>query len=111
MKQSAGNQTQRRESFTLDSSLQNITILPGPYLTGSHLYKDQRLLPIHSYTNESSAVRQSGIVPGIVAASIFIVFLLGLYTILWKCMSFEVKRYKGSRRPKQKIHRSGTVSC
>ncbi|XP_041066428.1 uncharacterized protein sb:cb288 isoform X2 [Carcharodon carcharias] len=64
MKQSAGNQTQRRESFTLDSSLQNITILPGPYLTGSHLYKDQRLLPIHSYTNESSAVRQSGIVPG-----------------------------------------------
>ncbi|XP_069773733.1 uncharacterized protein [Narcine bancroftii] len=35
---------------------------------------------------------------GIVAATIFIAFLLGLYTILWKCMSFQAKRdYAGQQ--------------
>ncbi|XP_062913244.1 uncharacterized protein sb:cb288 isoform X4 [Mobula hypostoma] len=42
------------------------------------------------------------------AAAIFIVFLLGLYTILWKCMSFQTKRHRGSGRSKL---RAAHVSC
>ncbi|XP_067879154.1 uncharacterized protein sb:cb288 [Heterodontus francisci] len=111
MKQSAGNQTQTRERLTLNNNIQNVTVLPEPYMAGNHLDEDQRLLSIHSHTNESTVARQSGIVPGIVAAAIFIAFLLGLYTVLWKCMSFQNKRHKGNRRTKQKTNHSATVSC
>ncbi|XP_029460052.1 uncharacterized protein LOC115092844 isoform X3 [Rhinatrema bivittatum] len=36
--------------------------------------------------------QKSGIVPGIIAAAIFISFLLCLYAILWKCMVYAPKR-------------------
>ncbi|XP_067857735.1 uncharacterized protein sb:cb288 [Heptranchias perlo] len=110
MKPSAENETQTRKSFTLKSEIQNVTILPESYTTGNHL-DNQRLLPVHGQTNEPLAVRQSGIVQGIVAATIFIAFLLGLYTILWKFMGFQAKRHKGNGRSRQKIHHSVTVSC
>uniref|UniRef100_UPI0037E84F3E uncharacterized protein isoform X2 n=1 Tax=Semicossyphus pulcher TaxID=241346 RepID=UPI0037E84F3E len=35
---------------------------------------------------EDSLSRSSGIIPGAIAATVFIAFLLGLYAILWKCM-------------------------
>ncbi|KAM9360856.1 uncharacterized protein ABDE67_001484 [Symphorus nematophorus] len=38
-----------------------------------------------SYT-EDSLTSSSGIIPGAIAATVFIAFLLGLYTVLWKCM-------------------------
>ncbi|XP_068995046.1 uncharacterized protein [Embiotoca jacksoni] len=35
---------------------------------------------------EDSLTRSSGIIPGAIAATVFIAFLLGLYAVLWKCM-------------------------
>ncbi|KAG8574527.1 hypothetical protein GDO81_009217 [Engystomops pustulosus] len=40
------------------------------------------------FTNNSTVfpAHASGLVPGLIAAGIFIMFLLCLYAILWKCM-------------------------
>ncbi|XP_040010253.1 uncharacterized protein sb:cb288 isoform X3 [Xiphias gladius] len=38
-----------------------------------------------SFTEES-LTRSSGIIPGAIAATVFIAFLLALYAVLWKCM-------------------------
>ncbi|XP_044051063.1 uncharacterized protein sb:cb288 isoform X2 [Siniperca chuatsi] len=35
---------------------------------------------------EDSSTRSSGIIPGAIAATVFIAFLLALYAVLWKCM-------------------------
>ncbi|XP_050931198.1 uncharacterized protein sb:cb288 isoform X1 [Lates calcarifer] len=35
---------------------------------------------------EGSLTRNSGIIPGAIAATVFIAFLLALYAVLWKCM-------------------------
>ncbi|KAG8441014.1 hypothetical protein GDO86_006667 [Hymenochirus boettgeri] len=43
---------------------------------------------------------KSGLVPGLIAATIFIAFLLCLYTILWKCMVSHSNR-KGKRTKKK----------
>ncbi|XP_078522885.1 uncharacterized protein LOC144791938 [Lissotriton helveticus] len=52
--------------------------------------------------NTSYPTPPSGIVPGIIAASLFISFLLCLYAILWKCMVSMPKRQmkrQNRRRP------------
>ncbi|XP_051896744.1 uncharacterized protein sb:cb288 isoform X2 [Pristis pectinata] len=108
MKQFAENATQTRQSLTLNSGKQNITGLPEPCATGSCM-DNQKLLPVHNQTNGPSAA--NGIIPGMIAATIFIVFLLGLYTILWKCMSFQTKRHRGSGRSKLRVSHSPSISC
>ncbi|KAG7239248.1 hypothetical protein INR49_029538 [Caranx melampygus] len=35
---------------------------------------------------EDSLTRTSGIIPGAIAATVFITLLLALYAVLWKCM-------------------------
>ncbi|KAJ4941701.1 hypothetical protein JOQ06_011577 [Pogonophryne albipinna] len=35
---------------------------------------------------EDSLTSSSGIIPGAIAATVFIAFLLALYAVLWKCM-------------------------
>ncbi|XP_070821226.1 uncharacterized protein [Chaetodon trifascialis] len=35
---------------------------------------------------EQSLSRSSGIIPGAIAATVFIAFFLALYAVLWKCM-------------------------
>ncbi|XP_041089571.1 uncharacterized protein sb:cb288 [Polyodon spathula] len=46
--------------------------------------------------------RGNGIVPGGIAAAVFIALLLGLYTILWKCMGTAPKRKQTMRMRDQK---------
>ncbi|KAM4576189.1 uncharacterized protein PAE49_006406 [Odontesthes bonariensis] len=41
---------------------------------------------------EESLTRSSGIIPGAIAATVFIAFLLALYAVLWKCMMSPPKR-------------------
>ncbi|XP_072537232.1 uncharacterized protein [Salminus brasiliensis] len=41
--------------------------------------------------------KRSGIVPGAIAAALFISFILALYTVLWKCMVSPPKRGKRKR--------------
>ncbi|XP_073323055.1 uncharacterized protein [Pagrus major] len=36
--------------------------------------------------SEDSVTKTSGIIPGAIAATLFIAFILALYTVLWKCM-------------------------
>ncbi|XP_054467246.1 uncharacterized protein sb:cb288 isoform X2 [Anoplopoma fimbria] len=40
----------------------------------------------HPSHPEDSLTSSSGIVPGLIAATVFIAFLLALYAVLWKCM-------------------------
>lgn len=40
-------------------------------------------LPSHA---EDSLTKSSGIIPGAIAATVFIAFILALYAVLWKCM-------------------------
>ncbi|XP_070761068.1 uncharacterized protein [Enoplosus armatus] len=40
----------------------------------------------HPSGTEDSLTRSSGIIPGAIAATVFIAFLLALYAVLWKCM-------------------------
>ncbi|XP_051279681.1 uncharacterized protein sb:cb288 isoform X1 [Dicentrarchus labrax] len=35
---------------------------------------------------DDSLTKSSGIIPGAIAATVFIAFLLALYAVLWKCM-------------------------
>ncbi|XP_061115719.1 uncharacterized protein sb:cb288 [Conger conger] len=41
---------------------------------------------------------ESGIVPGVIAAAVFISFLLALYAVLWKCMVTAPKRQEKKKR-------------
>ncbi|XP_072917369.1 uncharacterized protein [Hemitrygon akajei] len=68
--------------------------------------QDQKFHSVPNHPDGPSPA--SGLIPGMTAAAIFIVFLLGLYTILWKCMSFQTKRHRGSGRSKL---RTAHVSC
>ncbi|KAM4678044.1 uncharacterized protein O3C94_010043 isoform 2-T3 [Discoglossus pictus] len=53
-------------------------------------------------SDNSELEHRSGLVPGLIAASIFIMFLLCLYTILWRCMVSQAhrnaKRYRKSKK-------------
>ncbi|MCJ8735370.1 hypothetical protein PDJAM_G00246050 [Pangasius djambal] len=63
-------------------------------------------LPLTSHRNGSLVAspapiterpKHSGIIPGMIAAGIFIILLLALYAILWKCMVSPPKRGKRKR--------------
>ncbi|XP_002932594.1 uncharacterized protein LOC100496891 [Xenopus tropicalis] len=43
---------------------------------------------------------KSGLVPGLIAATIFIMFLLCLYAILWRCMVSQANRHNKRHRKK-----------
>ncbi|OCT86576.1 hypothetical protein XELAEV_18020261mg [Xenopus laevis] len=43
---------------------------------------------------------KSGLVPGLIAATIFIMFLLCLYTILWRCMVSQANKHNKRHRKK-----------
>ncbi|RVE67963.1 hypothetical protein OJAV_G00086800 [Oryzias javanicus] len=51
---------------------------------------------------EGSPSRSSGIIPGIVAAAIFITFLLSLYAVLWRCMTSPRQRKRSKARARMK---------
>lgn len=55
--------------------------------------------------DERPVDRTSGIIPGAIAAAVFIGFLLALYSVLWKCMGRQPKRRK-RRRSKVREQRS-----
>ncbi|KAM4748112.1 uncharacterized protein WCC33_005582 [Rhinophrynus dorsalis] len=59
----------------------------------------QPLYPTNSSSTEQE--HRSGLVPGLIAASIFIMFLLCLYTILWRCMVSQAHRQAKRHRRKR----------
>ncbi|XP_062913241.1 uncharacterized protein sb:cb288 isoform X1 [Mobula hypostoma] len=95
--------------FIRSQSKKNTTSLPQPCTLGRCMDNVTQVQKFHSVPNHSDGPSPaSGLIPGMTAAAIFIVFLLGLYTILWKCMSFQTKRHRGSGRSKL---RAAHVSC
>ncbi|XP_014344419.1 uncharacterized protein SB:CB288 [Latimeria chalumnae] len=101
----------------LGAALQNLSdsSSPAPIATSSRngLTQDSWLLSGDAKTSNRTPERESGIIPGIIAASIFICLLLGLYTILWKCMVAAPKRQR--KKPQNKVprreHSRGKTSC
>ncbi|KAL4609544.1 hypothetical protein GN956_G23891 [Arapaima gigas] len=53
--------------------------------------------------------RGSGIIPGGIAAAVFISFLLALYAMLWKCMGSAPKRKDKKKKPK--AHEQTELVC
>ncbi|KAM3924182.1 uncharacterized protein RB166_007549 [Leptodactylus fuscus] len=53
------------------------------------------------FTNSSTILpgHTSGLIPGLIAAGIFIMFLLCLYAILWKCMISPPRKKRKKRSP------------
>ncbi|XP_042277600.1 uncharacterized protein sb:cb288 isoform X2 [Thunnus albacares] len=47
---------------------------------------------------DDSLTRTSGIIPGLIAATVFITFLLALYAVLWKCMVSPPQRKHSKAR-------------
>lgn len=58
---------------------------------------------------ETPVNRESGIIPGAIAAAVFIGFLLALYTVLWKCMVTQPKRRK--KRVSLKAREQRSLTC
>ncbi|XP_043103375.1 uncharacterized protein sb:cb288 [Puntigrus tetrazona] len=58
---------------------------------------------------ESPMKRESGIIPGAIAAAVFIGFLLALYAFLWKCMVTQPKRRK--KRVSLKAREQRSLTC
>ncbi|KAG9335480.1 hypothetical protein JZ751_004609 [Albula glossodonta] len=58
-----------------------------------------------------AAGRGSGIIPGGLAAAVFISFLLVLYAILWKCMVTSPKRGQKKRRWKSGEQKQKQLVC
>ncbi|XP_048474682.1 uncharacterized protein sb:cb288 isoform X2 [Rhincodon typus] len=113
MKRSAGSVTPERGSLAVSSNMQNVTVPPelDDALDTMTRPVDQRPPPIRHSADASPPARQNGVAPGFAAAAIFIAILLGLYTILWKCMSSEVRRDKSYGRSRQKVYQLGADSC
>ncbi|KAI1900902.1 hypothetical protein AGOR_G00054620 [Albula goreensis] len=60
---------------------------------------------LHPPGTEAPLDRGSGIIPGGIAAAVFISFLLALYAVLWKCMVTPPKRSTGRGKKKKKKRR------
>ncbi|XP_073674610.1 uncharacterized protein [Garra rufa] len=58
---------------------------------------------------ETPMNRESGIIPGAIAAAVFIGFLLALYAVLWKCMVKQPKRRK--KRVSLKAREQRSLAC
>ncbi|XP_067251291.1 uncharacterized protein sb:cb288 [Chanodichthys erythropterus] len=58
---------------------------------------------------ETPMNRESGIIPGAIAAAVFIGFLLALYAVLWKCMVTQPKRRK--KRTSLKAREQRSLKC
>ncbi|AWP07433.1 putative synaptobrevin -like YKT6 [Scophthalmus maximus] len=61
----------------------------------------------HPSCTEGSFTRSSGIIPGAIAATVFIAFLLALYAVLWKCMVSPPQRKHSKVRVR--VHQRSSV--
>ncbi|XP_045889927.1 uncharacterized protein sb:cb288 isoform X2 [Micropterus dolomieu] len=61
----------------------------------------------HPSHTEGSSTRTSGIIPGAIAATVFIAFILALYAVLWKCMVSPPQRKHGKVRVR--VHQRTSV--
>ncbi|KAI1882562.1 hypothetical protein AGOR_G00252030 [Albula goreensis] len=71
----------------------------------------QRNATSHPSHPDPAAGRGSGILPGGLAAAVFISFLLVLYAILWKCMVTSPKRGQKKRRWKSGEQKQKQLVC
>ncbi|XP_062418254.1 uncharacterized protein sb:cb288 [Pungitius pungitius] len=51
-----------------------------------HLTNGSIVAATHPSLTENSFTSSSGIIPGAIAATVFIALLLALYAVLWKCL-------------------------
>ncbi|XP_069038501.1 uncharacterized protein [Lepisosteus oculatus] len=89
----------KTEGNLVQSVLQDLAwdALSGAHTNGS---TPAMQFPHTQPTAGSEVVRGSGIIPGGIAAAVFISFLLALYAVLWKCMVAAPKRHEKKRKAK-----------
>ncbi|KAG7489737.1 hypothetical protein JOB18_019180 [Solea senegalensis] len=61
----------------------------------------------HPSSTEEPLTQSSGIIPGLIAATVFIALLLALYAVLWKCMVSPPQRKHSKVRVR--IHQRSSV--
>ncbi|KAJ8400103.1 hypothetical protein AAFF_G00401420 [Aldrovandia affinis] len=64
----------------------------------------------HPSHTDPTAGRGSGIIPGAMAAAVFISFLLVLYAVLWKCMGSSPQR-REKRKKRSKSREQAQLVC
>ncbi|XP_035392277.1 uncharacterized protein sb:cb288 [Electrophorus electricus] len=73
-------------------------VVPAPVWLPLTSLRNGSMVASPSPLTETPLHKRSGIIPGLIAAALFITFLLALYTVLWKCMvSPATKRGKRTR--------------
>ncbi|KAL3062644.1 uncharacterized protein sb:cb288 isoform X1 [Trematomus bernacchii] len=88
---SGGNSSMMVDSDLTQQLLQNVQHRNGSTAAATR--------PSHT---EDSLTSRSGIIPGAIAATVFIAFLLALYAVLWKCMVSPPQRKHSKLRVRVK---------
>ncbi|KAJ8339484.1 hypothetical protein SKAU_G00362700 [Synaphobranchus kaupii] len=78
--------------------------LPWGSITAAH--SNGSIATSHPSHTDPAGARGSGIIPGGIAAALFISFLLVLYAMLWKCMVTTPRRREKKKKKKKKKKRS-----
>ncbi|KAJ8261105.1 hypothetical protein COCON_G00168280 [Conger conger] len=73
-----------------------------PWSSSTAVHSNGSVATSHPSHTDPGDARGSGIIPGAIAAAVFISFLLVLYAVLWKCMVTTPRR----REKKKKKRRS-----
>ncbi|KAL7827291.1 hypothetical protein SRHO_G00330090, partial [Serrasalmus rhombeus] len=91
----------RNRSTTLSDQLRDANlsqvIFPAPSQAPLASHRNGSTVASPAPLTESPVPKRSGIIPGAIAAALFIGFILALYTVLWKCMVSPPKRGKRKR--------------
>nr|XP_057926980.1 uncharacterized protein sb:cb288 [Doryrhamphus excisus] len=101
--------TETQNNSKLISSSVNTSRMGDPDLTWQALQVLQRNGSTAAAARPSSAEDDvnNGIIPGAIAAALFIVLLLGLYAVLWKCMVSPPQRKR--RKVRARVHQTTLV--
>ncbi|XP_064164662.1 uncharacterized protein sb:cb288 isoform X2 [Anguilla rostrata] len=74
--------------------------LPWGSVTAAH--SNGSTATSHPSHTDPGGARGSGIIPGAIAAAVFISFLLLLYAVLWKCMLTTPRRREKKKKKKKR---------
>ncbi|XP_062855475.1 uncharacterized protein sb:cb288 [Trichomycterus rosablanca] len=88
---------ERRNSSVLQPGNLSQVPPPAPAWLPLTSHRNGSMLASLAPITERPVQKRSGIVPALLAAAIFIAFLLALYAVLWKCMVSPPKRGKKRR--------------
>ncbi|XP_061529417.1 uncharacterized protein sb:cb288 [Phycodurus eques] len=93
----------QNDSKLVPDRVVNASEMVDPDLTWQALQRNGSTAPAaHPSSTEDTLNTSNGIIPGAIAAAMFITMLLGLYAVLWKCMVSPPQRKR--RKVRGRLH-------